>query len=92
MAPKSRRHFKTITNHRFSKDYINKAINDKCIEMLQMRWYVSNTSIRFMLHHNQTVEILLEDYNLHCILEISRANLTRDKIKSTDTATAVWLR
>ena len=39
-----------------SIDVINvmsrKLINDKHIEILQIGWYASNTSIRFMVGHN----------------------------------------
>ena len=56
-----------------------------------MGWFTSNTTIRFRLGHNLSIDSLLEDSNLGYSLEKFDADLTCDKIKSTDTAIAVWL-
>ena len=56
-----------------------------------MGWFTSNTTIRFRLGHNLSIESLLEDPNLGYSLEKFDTDLTRDKIQSTDTAIAVWL-
>ena len=45
----------------------------------------------FRLGHNLSIDALLEDSNFSYILKKIDADLTRDKIQSTDTAIAVWL-
>ena len=52
-----------------------------------MRWFTSNTTIRFRLDHNLSIDSLLKDPNLGYSLDKFDADFTRDKIKSI----AVWL-
>ena len=80
-----------LTSTDCEKTLTKKAVNDKYIELLQMGWFTSNTTIRFRLGHNLSIDALLEDPNLGYSLEKFDADLTRDKIQSTDTAIAVWL-
>ena len=56
-----------------------------------MGWFTVDRKIRFRLGHNQTISSLLEDLNLIYILDNYEAELTNDKIQSTETAIAVWL-
>ena len=56
-----------------------------------MGWFTSNATIRFRLGHNLSIDALLEDPNLGYSLEKFDADLTRDKIQSTDIVIAVWL-
>ena len=74
-----------------SKPPQKKALNDRYIQMLQMGWFTADTKICFRLGHNQTIASLLEDPNLIYILDNYEAELTKDKIQSTETAIAVWL-
>ena len=46
-----------------------------------MGWFTSNTTIRFRLGHNLSIDVLLEDPNLGYSLEKFDADLTRDKYK-----------
>ena len=55
-----------------------------------MGWFTVNTKIRFRLGHNQTIASLLEDSNLVYILDNYEADLTKDKIQSTETTIIVW--
>ena len=73
------------------KTLTKKAVNDKYIELLQMGWFATHTIIRFRLGHNLAVDAILEDPNLSYILDNYEADLTCDKIQSTETAIAVWL-
>ena len=72
-----------------TKKMTKKAVNDKYIELLQMGWFTSNTTIRFRLGHNISIDAILEDANLSYSLDNFDADLTRDKIQSTYTAIAV---
>ena len=74
------------------KNSNKKAVNDKYIELLQMGWFTSNTTIRFRLDHNLSIDAFLEDPNLSYSLEKFDADLIRDKIQSTDTVIIEWLR
>jgi len=56
-----------------------------------MGWFTVDRKIRFRLGHNQTISSLLEYLNLIYILDNYEAELTKDKIQSTETAIAVWL-
>ena len=38
-----------------SKSFPKKTINDRYIELLQMRWFTADTKISFRLGHNQTI-------------------------------------
>ena len=71
------------------KTLTKKAVNDKYIELLQMGWFTSNTTIRFRLGHNLSIDAILENPNLVYSLKQIDADLTRDKIQSTDTAIVV---
>ena len=53
--------------------------------------FTSNTTIRFRLGHILSIDTLLEGPNLSYSLDKFDADLTRDKIQSTDTAILVWL-
>ena len=53
--------------------------------------FIADTKIRFRLGHNQTTASLLEDPNLSYILDNYEANLTENKIQSTETAIVGWL-
>ena len=80
-----------LTNGDLAKTLTKKAINDKYIAPLQMGWYTSDTTIRFRIGHNHPIDDILEDPNVIHILDETEAELTKDKIQSTDVATAVWL-
>jgi len=56
-----------------------------------MRWFISNTTIRFRLGHNLSIDAHLEDPNISYSLEKFDADSTRDKIQSTDTKIAAWM-
>ena len=73
-----------------SKSFPKKTINDRYIELLQVRWFTVDTKIRFRLEHNQTIASLLEDPNLIYILDNYEVELTKVKIKYTETVIAVW--
>ena len=73
----------------FMSKLLTRVINDRYIELLQIGWFTADTKIRFRLGHNQTVASLLEDHNLIYILVNYEAELTKDKIQSTETAIAV---
>ena len=45
-----------------------------------MGWFTSNTTIRFKLGHNLSIDAILEDPNLSYSLKNFEADLTRDKI------------
>ena len=68
-----------------------KVINDRYIKLLKMGRFIADTKIRFRLGHNQTTASLLEDPNLSYILDNYEANLTENKIQSTETAIVGWL-
>ena len=68
-----------------------KKVNDHYIELLQIGWFTEDTKIGFRLGYNQPITPMLEDSNLSYILDNYKADLTRHKIQSTDTATAIWL-
>ena len=68
-----------------------KAMNDQYIELLQIWWFTADTKIRLWLRHNQTIASLLKDPNPIYILDNYEADLTKDKMQSTETAIAVWL-
>ena len=89
--PKVENTVRPLKNGDLAKTLTKKAINDKYIEPLQMGWYTSNTTIRFRIGHNHPIDDILEDPNVIHILDESEAELTKDKIQSTDVATAVWL-
>ena len=67
-----------------------KSINNRYIALLQMGWFTVDTKIRFRLGHNQIIASLLEDPNLVYILDNYEADLTKDKIQSTETTITVW--
>ena len=56
-----------------------------------MGWYTSNTTIRFRIGHNHSIDNILKDPNVNHTLDESEAELTKDKIQCTNVATAVWL-
>ena len=73
------------------KALTKKAVNDKYIELLQIGWFTSNTTIIFRLGYNLSIDATLEDPNISYILDNHEADLTHDKIQSIDTTITVWL-
>ena len=71
---------KPLTSMDCTKNLTQKAVNDKYIELLQMGWFTSNTTIQLKLGHNLSIDAILEDPNLSYSLEKFDADLTRDKI------------
>ena len=61
---------------------IKKALNYKCIELLQMGWYMANTKIRIRLDHNQPIVSMLEYPNLSKILDNHVVDLIKDKFNA----------
>ena len=91
IAPQGLGHFAFSPDFGLHVNTRKKAINDRYIDLLQMGWFTADTKIRFRLGHNQTIVSLLEDPNLIYILDKYEAELTKDKIKSTETEIVVWL-
>ena len=91
MVDKSGRDPTSIQINELYENIEKKADNDKYIELLQMEWFATNTIIRLLLGHNISIDAILEDPNLSNILNNDEADLTRDKIQSTETAIAAWL-
>lgn len=89
--PRMKNTVRPLKNGDLSKPLTKKAINDKYIETLQMGWYTSNTTIRFRIRHNHSIDNILKDPNGNHTLDESEAELTKDKIQCTNVATAVWL-
>ena len=70
---------------------MEKRVNDHYIELLQIGWFTADTKIGFRLGYNQPIASMLEDHNFSYILDNYKADLTKHKIQSIDTATAIWL-
>ena len=91
MALKDGTHTETTNVDGLYKNSDKKAVADKYIELLQMGCFASNTTVRFRLGHNFSIDALLEDPNPSYSLKKFDTDITHDKIQSTDTVIAVWL-
>ena len=67
------------------------AVNDKYIKLILIGWFARSTIIRFRLGYNLSIDAILEDPHFSYTLDNYEADLTREKIKSTETAITVWL-
>ena len=67
------------------------AVNDKYIKLILIGWFARSTIIRFRLGYNLSIDAILEDPHFSYTLDNYEANLTREKIQSTETAITVWL-
>ena len=90
MALKDGTHTETTNVDGLYKNSDKKAVADKYIELLQMGCFASNTTVRFRLGHNFSIDALLEDPNPSYSLKQFDTDITHDKIQSTDTVIAVW--
>ena len=67
------------------------AVNDKYIKLILIGWFARSTIIRFRLGYNLSIDAILEDPHFSYTLDNYEADLTREKIQSTETAITVWL-